>query len=127
MTGTNFWVVAHKCPTCGRGETLHVGKTAFQKRFCFQAIHSGMFTIHTKREWIEFIRRNNLEITGDNKNNDDSRVYSLEEFLQIVDGEQRKMSHTIKDPCVPDDMWNLTKDTYYTDADGYNFHTVDFD
>jgi hypothetical protein len=127
MSGINFYVVVNQCPACHHGIEIHVGKTAGTRKFCFEkADIDGVARLSTKKEWIEFMRTSKLAISGTDTNNDETKEYTLDEFLQIVDGSQSKRSHLVNHDNIPADVWELVRKNYYIDPEGYEFSTSSF-
>lgn len=105
--GTNYYWIKNPCPTCGHGETLHIGKASCGWAFNFQA----HIDIRSYNDWLKIFEEEKGIIQDEY-----SQIISVEEFKNIVEL-KRKESKNYAD-LYPEDS--------YKDEDGNSFSEYNF-
>lgn len=106
--GTNYYVTPDPCPTCGRGETLHIGKASAGWKFGFAQYDEP--ELRTAAQWFAYLQAPGREI----HNEYGERILADDLAKMIRDRQDEKRGGTAN---------------YYErfDPEGYRFITSDAD
>ena len=110
--GTNYYHKRNICPTCGRHDEAHIGKSSFGWQFSFR----GYSEIRSYKDWIKELENNGTIY------DEYGRGMSLKEFKLMVKLKSKGKNHydycKIHHPDSMSDQWK--------DERGFSFQSNEF-
>lgn len=101
--GTNYYLIQNKCCTCGRQDTLHIGKASYGWKFLFRANDNP--DTHSIKDWRRIL------VDGCQIVDEYDRPVSADDFWKIVEARQSSPNcHHQHDPRhgYVDDGYEMT-------------------
>lgn len=117
--GTNYYAHLDACPTCGKGEELHIGKSSAGWRFSFRAHPDRHPPIVSWRDWEQALR------TATIKDEYDAPV-RFSDFLRLVWSKEHQPNCQTCHMEKHHPKGYLESDQDYHDADGHPFSPREF-
>ena len=93
--GTNYYARENACPTCGKGNEIHIGKSSGGWTFSFHAVdewetEEGV-PIRSYKDWIRFLSKDNVKIFDEYGNE-----CNLKYLKDLVESKRKeKHNHTL--------------------------------
>ena len=99
--GTNYYWIRDRCPTCGRGESLHIGKSSVGWQFLFQGYRERDWddtpVIESYTDWLKLLEGGAIQ----NEYGDSMTLVEFRQFIQ--DKRAEPHNHALEYPG--DDTW----------------------